>query len=174
LERELAWRRHQGGLAMGILTEGMKRLVDEQRLGFCATVCADGSPNLSPTGTTRVWDDDHLFFADICSPQTIANLRAGSLIEVNVVDPFTRKGYRFKGRAVVREPGSADFARGIERMKADGSSLTGRVKAIVVIEVQRAEPLISPAYDDGTATEADIFESHRARFARLHERRADR
>jgi hypothetical protein len=33
-----------------------------------------------------VWDDDHLFFADICSPQTTANIRAGSLVEVNVVD----------------------------------------------------------------------------------------
>jgi len=159
---------------MGILTDDMKRLVNEQQLGFCATVCPDGSPNLSPKGSTRVWDDDHLFFGDICSPQTTANLRAGSLIEVNVVDPFTRKGYRFKGRAVIREPGSAEFAEGIERMRAGGSKLTGRVKAIIVIEVQRAEPVISPAYDDGTMTEADILETHRARFARLHERRVHR
>jgi uncharacterized protein len=55
---------------MGILTDDMKRLVDEQKLAFHATVCPDGSPNLSPKGSTRVWDDDHLFFADICSPQT--------------------------------------------------------------------------------------------------------
>jgi hypothetical protein len=44
----------------------------------------------------------------------------------------------------------------------------------VVIEVLHAAPLVSPAYDDGTATEADIFEAHRARFARLHEHRASR
>ena len=156
---------------MGILTDDMKRLVNEQQLGFHATVCPDGSPNLSPKGSTRVWDDDHLFFADICSPQTIANLWAGSLIEVNVVDPFVRKGYRFKGRAVIHEPGSIEFAEGIERMRADGSKLTGRIKAVVVIEVRHAEPLISPAYDDGTTTEADILETHRAGFAGLHERR---
>ncbi len=155
---------------VGILADDMKRLVDEQQLGFCATVGPDGSPNLSPKGSTRVWDDDHLFFADICSPQTIANLRSGSLIEVNVVDPFVRKGYRFKGRTVIHEPGSAGFAAGIERMRAGGSKLTGRVKAIVVIEVQHAEPLISPVYDDGTTTEADMLEIHRARFASLHER----
>jgi uncharacterized protein len=107
---------------MGILTDDMKRLVNEQQLGFCATVCPDGSPNLSPKGSTRVWDDDHLFFGDICSPQTIANLRAGSLIEVNVVDPFVRKGYRFKGRAAICEPGSAEFAEGIERLRADGKA----------------------------------------------------
>jgi Pyridoxamine 5''-phosphate oxidase. len=62
---------------MGILTDDMKRLIDEQKLAFHATVCPDGSPNLSPKGSTRVWDDDHLFFADICSPQTTANIRAG-------------------------------------------------------------------------------------------------
>ena len=124
---------------MGILTEDMKRLVDEQQLGFHATVCPDGSPNLSPKGSTRVWDDDHLFFADVCSPQTTANIRAGSLIEVNVVDPFVRKGYRFKGRAVVHEPGSFGFVEGIERMRAAGIDRTGQ--AIVVIEVQHAAPL---------------------------------
>ena len=70
-----------------------------------------------------MWDDDHLFFADICSPQTIANLRAGSLIEVNVVGPFVRKGYRFKGRAVIGEPGSVEFAEGVERMRADAFPL---------------------------------------------------
>ena len=36
----------------------MKRVVGEQRLGFVATVCPDGTPNLSPKGTTAVWDDD--------------------------------------------------------------------------------------------------------------------
>jgi predicted pyridoxine 5'-phosphate oxidase superfamily flavin-nucleotide-binding protein len=72
--------------AMAILTEDMKRVVREQRLGFYATVCGDGSPNLSPKGTTHVWDDDHLFFADIRSPQMVANIRRGSLVEVNVVD----------------------------------------------------------------------------------------
>jgi hypothetical protein len=57
---------------MGILTDDMKRVVREQRLGYIATVCSDGTPNLSPKGTTAVWDDDHLVFADIRSPQWAA------------------------------------------------------------------------------------------------------
>jgi predicted pyridoxine 5'-phosphate oxidase superfamily flavin-nucleotide-binding protein len=48
---------------MGILTADMRRMVEEQQLGFIATVCADGTPNLSPKGTTAVWDDEHLVFA---------------------------------------------------------------------------------------------------------------
>src|SRR5262249_23174083 len=38
---------------MGILTTDMKRLVSEQQLGFIATVCPDGTLNLSPRGLLR-------------------------------------------------------------------------------------------------------------------------
>ena len=84
---------------MGILTEDMKRTVREQGMAFVATVCSDGTPNLSPKGTIAVWDDDHLIFADLASPQTMTNLRNNPAIEINVVDAFLRKGYRFKGTA---------------------------------------------------------------------------
>jgi uncharacterized protein len=154
---------------MGILTDDMQRVVRQQRLGFHATVGPDGMPNLSPKGTTDVWDDDHLWFADICSPQTTANIRRGSWVEVNVVDPFVRKGYRFKGPAAVHDPGTAAFTDGVGRMRAAGSALVERITGIVVIEVREAAPLVSPAYDDGTLTEADVRALHTARFARLHE-----
>src|SRR6185436_7298815 len=95
---------------MGKLTDEMKQIVERQRLGFVATVCPDGTPNVSPKGTLSVLDDDHLMFADIRSPGTIANLRGHPGIEVNVVDALVRKGYRFKGRAEVLEAG-AEFDR---------------------------------------------------------------
>jgi predicted pyridoxine 5'-phosphate oxidase superfamily flavin-nucleotide-binding protein len=96
---------------MGMLTEDMKRVARDVGLGFHATVSEDGSPNLSPKGTTAVWDDDHLFFADIRSPQTVANIRRGSLVEVNVVDPFVHKGYRFKGPRSYTTEGRTVFPR---------------------------------------------------------------
>ena len=37
---------------MGILTAEMRRAVAEVKLGFYATVCPDGTPNVSPKGTT--------------------------------------------------------------------------------------------------------------------------
>ena len=89
-------RRHDEGMAM--LTDDMKRVIREQRLGFVATVGPDGAAlNLSPKGTTTVLDDDHLVFVDLASPTTMANLRANPAVEVNVVDPITRNGYRFQG-----------------------------------------------------------------------------
>ncbi len=137
-----------------MLTDDMKRLVLEQRLGYHATVCEDGTPNLSPKGTTSVFDDDHLFFAEIRSPQTIRNLRANPSIEVNVVDPFARRGYRFKGTATIHERGDGVYARGFELLRErDYGAYEERVRAIVLIRVERAEPVTSPAYDVGEAEE---------------------
>lgn len=132
---------------MAILTEEMKRVVREQRLGYAATVCPDGTPNLSPKGTTRVWDDDHLVFADIRSPRTLANLRQNPAIEINVVDWFTRKGYRFKGVATVIESGSLFDELLLFYEQPGSSDAPRRIQAFVLVEVERALPLVSPAYD---------------------------
>src|SRR5258708_31757493 len=88
-----------------MLTADMKAIVDSSKLGFAATVCADVSPNLSPKGSIRVYDEDHLVFADIASPATVENLRGDPRIEINCVDCWRRRGYRFKGTAQVIEPG---------------------------------------------------------------------
>jgi predicted pyridoxine 5'-phosphate oxidase superfamily flavin-nucleotide-binding protein len=131
----------------GILDEDMQRVVREQRLGFVATTCPDGTPNVSPKGTTDVFDADHLVFADICSPQTVANLLLNPAVEINVVDPLLRKGYRFKGRATVHR-GGPQFDQALARYRARG--MAHPVHAIVLVRVERALPLVSPAYDDGT------------------------
>ena len=135
------------GGSTGILTADMKRVVGEQRLGFVATVCPDGTPNLSPKGTTAVWDDDHLVFANIRSPGTLANLRQNPNVEVNVVDPFRRKGYRFKGVASVLESG-AFYDKVIAFYKERGSQVSA-IREVVLVRVQSAHPIYSPAYDLG-------------------------
>jgi predicted O-methyltransferase YrrM len=132
---------------MGVLTADMKQVVEEQRLGFFATVCADGTPNVSPKGTIAVWDDDQLIFANIRSPGTLANLRLNPCIEVNVVDPIIRKGYRFKGVASVLDSGTI-HNRAMDFYKARGVP-TEILREVVLIRVQSAQPLISPAYDLG-------------------------
>ena len=137
---------------MAVLTPEMKRLVDVQRLGYVATVCPDGTPNLSPKGTTAVWDDDHLVFADIRSPGSVANLRENPTVEVNVVDPIARKGYRFKGDANVLSSGPT-FDEVVAFYRKRG--VRSPIRHIVLIRVERAVPLVSPAYDSG-ASEAEI------------------
>jgi len=131
-----------------MLTADMKRIIAEQRLGFVATTAIDGTPNLSPKGTFIVLDDATIAFGEIRSPGTLRNLHANPRVEVNFVDPFVRKGYRFAGTAHVVERGSASFPALLERFQ---SALAPRMRAIVTITVTKALPLTSPAYDDGTS-----------------------
>lgn len=131
---------------MAILTEQIKEFVNRQKLGYAATVCPDGTPNLSPKGTTVVWDDEHIVFADIHSPGTVENLRINPSIEINVVDIFVRKGYRFKGTAKVFSEG-AFFNEVITFYKNAGSKHS--IKNIVRVKVERVLEITSPAYDAG-------------------------
>src|SRR5690349_23963522 len=84
-----------------ILTPDMRAVIEVSQLCFAATVTPDGQPNLSPKGTIRVWDDRHLFFLDIASPNTRRNLTLNPKIELNVVEHLSRRGYRFFGAATL-------------------------------------------------------------------------
>ena len=129
-----------------MLTLEIKEFVKQAKLGFVATVCPDGTPNLSPKGTTTVWDDDHLVFADIHSPGTVSNLLVNPSIEINIVDVFTRKGYRFKGVGQVLSEGSL-FDEVNESYENAGSKY--KINHIVLIKVESVSPLFSPVYDTG-------------------------
>ena len=137
---------------MGILSEDMKRMIREQWLSYVATVCPDGTPNLSPKGTTAVWDDDHLVFADKRSPGTTANLRLNPSVEINVVDAIVRKGYRFKGTATILESGSL-FDELLTFYEHRNPSNRNRIQAVILVKVERALPFVSPEYDTGMTEE---------------------
>ncbi|MCI4341315.1 MAG: pyridoxamine 5'-phosphate oxidase family protein [Thermoplasmata archaeon] len=140
---------------MGILTPAMQAIVREQRLAYVATVGPDGRPNLSPRGTLVVWDDDHLMYADLRSPQSTANLVRNPAVEVNVVDPFLRKGYRFSGHAhAIADPAALERARGL--LEPEVIDLAHRAHAYLLITVERAAPLISPGYDLGRSEEETV------------------
>ena len=149
------------------LSADMQRVVLEQSLGFVATVTPEGTPNLSPKGTTTVFDAQHLMFADVASPGTVANLATNPNVEVNVVDPIVRKGYRFKGTATAYTSGEL-FERGLAVLRERGSTTAReRIRSIVVIEVTDAASLLSPAYDTG-ATEESLAERWLRHHADLH------
>lgn len=127
----------------------MKAVIQAAHLCFAATVRPDGRPNLSPKGTIRVWDDTHLFFLDIASPGTRENLACSPYLELNVVEQLSRRGYRFAGRASVHPPGSATYVEGVRRVY-DNSLPADPPPGVVLLAVDRAAPLLSPAYWRGT------------------------
>lgn len=151
---------------MSILNDDMKRVVWEQRLGYIATVCPDGTPNLSPKATMKVWDDDHLVFADLGSPGTIANLGENPAIEINMVDPFLRKGYRFKGTAEVIDSGPG-FDKVMTLFADRQAGVNAQIRVFVMITVTRALQVISPGYV-GDVTEAQMLDQWEAYYASVN------
>jgi len=124
----------------------LKKLVNFQKLGYVATVSSDGTPNLSPKGTIVILDDSRLVFANIRSPKTIENLTNNPSIEINVIDPFSRMGYRFKGLANILSDGE-DFENILDYFKQKGIKST--ISHIVVIDVTSFSEITSPSYDLG-------------------------
>jgi hypothetical protein len=148
------------------LTDDMQRVVREQALGFVATVRPDGTPALSPKGTTSIWDAGHLVFLHLHSSHTVDNLRSNPNVEINVVDPIARKGYRFIGLGRVVDSG-AEYEQILDWFTAQrGSDYRARAKAAVLVAITGAEALTSPAYDDGS-TEAEVSAPWRQHYLGL-------
>jgi predicted pyridoxine 5'-phosphate oxidase superfamily flavin-nucleotide-binding protein len=132
-------------MSLVTIDSDMRALIAAQRLCFAATVTADGRPNLSPKGTVRVWDDHHIFFCDIASPGTRANLERHPWMELNVVDALSRRGYRFFGRASIHRD-DAVFRDAVERITREEGTMYS-IECVVLLAVERALPLVSPGYE---------------------------
>ena len=124
----------------------IKNFVNFQKLGYVATTSKDRTPNLSPKGTIAVIDESTLVFADIRSPQTMQNLQENPSVEINVVDPFQRTGYRFKGDGKIINNGS-EFEKILEYYVKTG--VKSKINAVVIVDVKSMSEITSPSYDLG-------------------------
>lgn len=152
---------------MARLSPQMKQVIGQQKLGFVASVDADGVPNLSPKGTFLVLDDEHIMFGEIRSPNTLRNIAERPAVEVNFVDPIIRKGVRVKGAARFVASGTEEFVALEPQFREVWGELCDSLGGIVVIKVEKAAPLSSPAYDMGT-TEEELKAQYLTYFTQLH------
>ena len=135
---------------MVIITEEIKNFVNFQKLGYVATISADNTPNLTPKGPIMVLDESYLAFADIHSPQPVENLKHNTSIEINVVDSFSRRGYRFKGIAEIISNGDK-FNKIISDYKKSG--IKSPIKSIILVKIDKVSEVLSPLYDLGYTEE---------------------
>ncbi|HMD84204.1 MAG TPA: pyridoxamine 5'-phosphate oxidase family protein [Terriglobia bacterium] len=104
------------------------------KMGWVATATSDGAPNVTPKGTVRVMDDQHLIFADLFSLKTRQNLEQNSRVAVTVIDPATAKGYQIKGTAELISAGPL-YDQMAEQLKQSSPSLPAP-KYVVKIAVE--------------------------------------
>ena len=135
---------------MVVITEEIKNFVNFQKLGYVATISDDNTPNLSPKGTIMVLDESHIAFADIQSPKTVENLKHNPSIEINVVDTFSRRGYRFSGTAEIILSGDK-FNKIITYYKTSG--VKSSIKSVILVKIEKLNEVFSPLYDLGHTEE---------------------
>ncbi|MEU7767687.1 pyridoxamine 5'-phosphate oxidase family protein [Nocardia sp. NPDC049190] len=140
---------------MSAITDDMRDIIDSAKLSFAATICADGSPNLSPKGSVRVYDDEHLIFMDINSPETVANLRRDPRMEICSIDFIRRRGYRFKGTAELLPAGHPAY-EWLRDWLLDLNGPGYPANEAVLLRVERILPVLSPAYTFTDIQEADL------------------
>ncbi|MHA7647606.1 pyridoxamine 5'-phosphate oxidase family protein [Nitrosopumilus sp. S4] len=146
-----------------MISEEIKEFLGQQRLGYVATVTPDGKPNLSPKGTIIGWNNTSLTFADIRSPDTIANLKNNSNVEINVIDPLLRKGYLFQGEARIITDANL-YAEILAHYRSIG--VKSPINSIVMVSVSNVSEVTSPLYDLGIS-EQEIKSKWKKHFANL-------
>ena len=137
---------------MSLITSEIKNFLDLQKLGYVATVSSDGKPNISPKGTIIAWSSTVLAFADIRSPDTMLNLQNNPFVEINVIDPLSRKGYLFSGTAkIIKDTPLYDDIL----IHYRNNGIQSPINSIVIVDVSSVSIVTSPLYDLGK-TEDEI------------------
>ena len=148
---------------MSLITSEIKNFLNLQKLGYVATVSSDGKPNISPKGTIIAWSSKILAFADIRSPDTMLNLQKNSFVEINVIDPLSRKGYLFSGTAkIIKDTPLYDDIL----IHYRNNGIQSPINSIVIVDVSSVSIVTSPLYDLGK-TEDEIKLKWKKYFADL-------
>jgi hypothetical protein len=139
-------------ITLSIITPKIKSFLDIQKLGYVATVSSDGKPNISPKGTIIAWSENLLAFANIRSPDTVNNLQNNPFVEINVIDPLSRKGYLFTGSAKIIK-NTPTYTEILDHYRNNG--ILSPINSIVIVTVSSISEVLSPLYDLGK-TEDEI------------------
>lgn len=148
------------------LDDFAKTMIARFPLGFVATVTSEGRPHLSPKGTFLVLDDTTIAFAEIRSPDTMANLAHQPMAEVNFIDQWLRKGVRVRGAVRVIERG-AEFDGLVGKWRDVWGDLADRINALVLISADEIKQVTTPPYDNGV-TEDEMIALYKDKFATIY------
>jgi len=116
------------------LTDEAKKAIGEIRPALLATASRTGKPNVSAKGSLRVLDDEHVVFADIASPRTVANIRENPQVAAICLDAAARKGCRIWGKGSILASGGL-----FDQLTAEYAEKNMEVKNVVKVAVEEVE-----------------------------------
>ena len=118
---------------MAKLSEQAKKIIGEFGPALIATASKSGKPNVSPKGSFRVLDDEHVIFANIASPRTMANLKENPQLTALMLDRSSRKGCRIWGKVEILDSGEL-----FDSLSAEFAPQNIKVKSVIKVTVEEA------------------------------------
>lgn len=143
---------------MPLLADEVVAAARNSVLGWLATVDPEGVPNVSPKEVFAVVDGDHLVVANIASPTTVRNIRAGSKACISFIDVWVQKGFKITGTAEnigSQEPSFNRWAKPLLKMAGPRFP----IHSVIVIRASVVEPILAPSYrlyPDETTEESQV------------------
>jgi predicted pyridoxine 5'-phosphate oxidase superfamily flavin-nucleotide-binding protein len=116
------------------ISDEAKKAIGEIRPSLLATASRTGKPNVSAKGSLRVLDDEHVVFADIASPRTVANIKENPQVAVICLDAAARKGCRIWGKGSIFDSGEL-----FDQLTAEYAKKNMKVKHVVKVAVEEVE-----------------------------------
>ena len=88
------------------LTQELRDFISRREVvKVIATINEDGSPNIGPKGSTHVYDDESLAYAEVTGKHHYHNVRRNTHVAIACIDWQKGEGYRFVGEAELHEAG---------------------------------------------------------------------
>jgi len=119
---------------MAKLTEEAKNAIGTMRPAYVATASKTGKPNVSAKDSLRVIDVEHVLFADVASPRTIANIKENPQVAILCLDAATHHGCRIWGKGEIITSG--ELFDKTAAMLASRNMKISHVVKVTVEEVQ--------------------------------------
>lgn len=126
---------------MAHLPENVVNVLSGGHMLWVATATTDGYPNITIKGSGAVADSEHLYFADLFSRKTRANLEQNPVVAIGIHDAEGHVAVQVKGRATLSDSGAL-YDKVVEtlRVKAPGLPAPKYVVEVAVDSVWDMTP----------------------------------
>lgn len=141
-----------------MITNEVKKYLDNSVLCWLATVNAKFEPNVSPKEMFVYQNEESILIANIASPVSEHNILENPLVCVSFVDVLVQKGFKMKGIATIISKKDAEF-KSMLQMLTNKFSDKYPIHSIIEIKVTRISPIIAPSYllfPESTSEESQI------------------
>ena len=145
-----------------MITNEVKKSIEESVLCWLATADQSGMPNCSPKEVFTFRGTDELIIANIASPESVKNIRVNPKVCVSFVHVFKQKGFKLKGNARYIVSSDESYAELYESVRYLAGDFP--VQGIIKIVITGVAPILAPSYYlvSSTTEESQIESAKRA------------